>query len=85
MAEQLIGKVAHYWGNINVAGIEITDGELNVGETIHISGMTTDFTQEVASMQIDKESVEKAKAGMSVGIKVAERVRSHDSVFKIVP
>lgn len=84
MAEQLIGKVAHYWGHISVAGIEITDGELNVGEMIHIRGVTTDLTQEVSSMQIDKESIEKAKAGMSVGVKVAEKVRDHDSVFKIV-
>jgi translation elongation factor EF-1alpha len=81
--EKEIGKVSHYFGNIGVAAIELED-DLAVGDTIHIKGNTTDFTQEVASMQIEKEAVEKAGKGDSVGLKVSEHVREHDVVYKVV-
>ena len=82
MAEKLIGKVSHYFGRIAVAAIELTD-QLVVGDTIHILGRTTDFEQVVTSMQIEHENVEVAKAGQSVGIKVADRVRGGDTVYKV--
>ena len=85
MNEQLIGEISHYWGNIDVAGIEITDGELRVGDEIHIKGTTTDFTQKVDSMQIEMKNIEKAQKGDSIGLKVAEKVRENDKVYKVIP
>jgi putative protease len=85
MAEEKIGQVIHYWGKIKVAGIKITDGELRVGDTIHIKGHTSDFTQVVDSMQVENASVEVAKPGDDIGLKVKEHAREHDGVFKVVP
>ena len=83
MSEQEIGVISHYFDNINVAALEITDGELSVGDTIHIKGHTSDFTTTVESMQVEHESVEKAKKGDSIGIKVPEKAREHDKVFLV--
>ena len=85
MAEQLIGKVTHYFGKAQVAGIMITDGELHVGDTVHIKGHTSDFTQKIDSMQIDRAPVQSAKVGDEIGIKVAEHAREHDEVFRVTP
>ena len=83
MSEQEIGVISHYFDHINVAALEITDGELSVGDTIHIKGHTSDFTTTVDSMQIEHESVEKAKKGDSIGIKVYEKAREHDKFFLV--
>ncbi len=83
MAEKEIGKVTHYFGIISVAAIEITENMLSVGDTIHIKGHTSDFTQTVDSMQLDGVPVQQASAGQSVGIRVTEHAREHDTVYKI--
>ena len=83
MAEEEIGKVTHWFGHIQVAAIEITSGTLRVGDTIHVKGHTSDFTQTIDSMQIENESVEEATAGQAIGIKVAEHARVHDTVYKV--
>jgi putative protease len=85
MAEEEIGVVKHYFDHIQVAAIEITNGELSVGDTIHLTGHTSDFTMTVESMQIEHESVQQAKPGDAIGIKVSEKAREHDKVFKVVP
>ncbi len=85
MAEEKIGTITHYFGKIGVATVKITDGELNVGDTIHVKGHTSDFTQTVDSMQVEHESVAVARAGDEVGLKTAEYVREHDAVFKVTP
>lgn len=85
MAEQKIGVVTHYFGKIGVAAIELSEGELHVGDTIHVKGHTSDFTQTVDSMQIEHDSVQSAGVGQAVGIRVAEHAREHDEVFKVVP
>ena len=82
MPEQEIGRVSHYFNKIDVAALELT-GELAVGDTIHIKGHTSDFTEVVDSMQIEHDSVEKAGPGDSVGIKVKERTHEHDTVYKV--
>jgi len=82
MAEKLIGKVNHWFGNIGVAGIELTD-KLTVGDRIHILGHTTDFEQEVTSMQIMHQDVTKAGTGDDVGVKVLFRARVGDRVYKV--
>jgi putative protease len=83
MVEEKIGIVEHFFTNVSVAAIKITDGELKVGDTIHIVGSTTDFTQKIDSMEIDRVPVESVKSGDDVGIKVKERVREHDIVYKV--
>jgi translation initiation factor IF-2 len=83
MAEQKIGRVTHYWSKLGVAGIEITAGEIRVGDTIHFKGHTTDFTQRVDSMQVEHDAVAIARAGDSVGLKVTDHVRDHDDVYKV--
>jgi translation elongation factor EF-1alpha len=83
MAEQKIGRVTHYWAKIGVAGIEITAGEVQVGDTIRFKGHTTDFTQRLDSMQVEHDPVTVARAGDSVGLKVADHVRDHDEVYKV--
>ena len=82
MAEHLVGSVSHYWGHLGVAGIELTD-DLKVGDTIHVVGHTSDFTQTAASIQIEHESVESATGGDSIGVKVRERARVHDRVLVV--
>jgi len=82
MAEEKIGMVIKYFAKIGVAAIQM-EGSLSVGDTIHIQGHTTDFTQDVDSMQIENQSVERAGPGADVGIKVQDRVREHDVVYKI--
>jgi translation elongation factor EF-Tu-like GTPase len=82
MAEKLIGKVNHWFGRIGVAGIALTDA-LVVGDRIHVLGHTTDFEQEVTSMQIMHQDVNEAGNGDEVGIKVQFRARSGDLVYKV--
>jgi selenocysteine-specific translation elongation factor len=82
MAEKLIGKVNHWFGRIGVAGIALTD-KLAVGDRIHVLGHTTDFEQEVTSMQIMHQDVNEAGTGDEVGIKVQFRARSGDRVYKV--
>lgn len=83
MPEQEIGKVTHYFGRIGVAAIEITQGTLAVGDTIHVKGHTSDFTQTVDSIQIEGQMVGTASVGQAVGIKVVEHAREHDVVSKV--
>ena len=82
MPEERIGKVSDFFARPVVAGIELT-GTVKLGDRIHIKGHTTDIEFTVDSMQINNVNVNEAKAGDSVGIKVSERVRGGDSVYKI--
>ncbi len=84
MEEKLIGKITHYFTNIGVGVIEITKGDLKVGDKIHIKGATSDFEQAVDSMQIEHENIEKAKKGDAIGLKVDQQIREGDQVFKVI-
>ena len=81
MEEQEIGEVMDYFSKVNVAAIKL-NGRLSIGDEIHIKGNTTDMTMTVGSMQIDKNPVDDASRGDSVGIKVNDRVRPGDKVYK---
>ena len=81
--EEEIGKITHYFSKINVGVIEVTNGVLQVGDTIHIKGHTTDFYQKIQSMQVEHSSVDTVKLGESAGMKVESPVREHDLVFKV--
>jgi putative protease len=81
--KKVVGKVTHYYGKIGVAVIELSD-TLKQGDKISIEGKTTNFQQTVDSMEIEHKKVTEAKAGDSIGLKVLERVREGDIVYKIV-
>ncbi|MEI6185863.1 MAG: translation elongation factor-like protein [Dehalococcoidia bacterium] len=83
MAEVEIGLIVDFFARPVVAAIELT-GELKVGDKIHIKGHTTDMEMLVSSMQIHNQSVPVAKAGDAIGIKVSDRVRHGDKVYRIV-
>lgn len=76
-----VGRITHFFTKISVAVIELT-APLAVGDTIVIKGPTTDFEQVVESMQIEHENVQRAEAGQSIGLKVPQRVRENDMVYK---
>lgn len=82
MPEEVIGKVSDFFARPVVAGIELT-ATLKVGEKIHVKGYTTDLEFTVDSMQINNVDVNEAKAGDSVGIKVTDRVRRGDTIYKV--
>ena len=81
--EERIGHVTHYFNKINVAVLSIAD-EMKIGDTIHILGHTTDFTQKVTSIQIEHKNVNSVKPGDDFAIKVIEPVRENDVVYKVV-
>lgn len=80
MEEKEIGIITHYFGKISVGIIKL-NAPLKVGNTIHIKGTHDDFTQTINSMEIEHETVEVAKEGDLVGIKVAQQVHTNDKVF----
>ncbi len=77
-----VGQIFTFFSKVGVAGIKLT-GTLSVGDRIHIKGATTDFEQEVDSMQIDRQPVDTAAKGDSIGIKVADAVRPGDKIFRL--
>ena len=84
MEEKKVGEIVKFFGKINVAAIRVTEGSLKVGDTIHIVGHTTDVTQTIDSMQIENKNVQEAGPGADIGIKVKDRMREHDVVYKVV-
>lgn len=80
-----VGEVFHYFGKIGVAAIRLTDGDLAVGDTIQVQGPSTDLTQVVETMQIEHGSVPRAGKGQEVGIRLKDRARERDLVYKVVP
>ena len=78
-----IGHVTHFFNKINVAVLSIKD-VLKVGDTIHILGHTTDFTQKVISLQIEHKNVDSVKPGDDFAMKVIEPAREHDVVYKVI-
>lgn len=82
MEEKEVGRVVDFFAQVMVAGIQMS-GPLAVGDTIRIKGHTTDFQQQVGSMQIEHQVVQEVNAGDSAGIKVTDRCRAHDIVYKV--
>ena len=81
--EVAAGIVTHYYSHLGVAVIQVNKGEIKVGETIHIKGHTTDFTQQVDSMEYEHQHIDRAPAGRSVGLKVKDHTREHDIVYLV--
>lgn len=82
MSDKKIGEVNHFYNRIGVAVIDLKDS-LKVGDQVHFLGRSTDFKQEITSMQIEHEAITEAGKGQEVAVKVERRVRNHDKVFKI--
>ncbi|MHC5040171.1 MAG: EF-Tu/IF-2/RF-3 family GTPase [Planctomycetota bacterium] len=85
MPEEEIGKVTRFFAKIGVAGIRIEKGSIRVGDTIHVLGHTSDFNETIHSMQIEGKDVEEAKPGDEIGVKLSDRARPNDQVFKVIP
>jgi len=85
MAEEVqVGTVTIFFAKPSVIAVDITSGTLSIGDTIRVRGATTNFEQKIESMEIDRKPIQTATVGQSVGIKVKERARPHDKVFKLV-
>ena len=82
MEEKQVGTIDHFFGNISVSMIRLTDA-LKVGDKIRVKGSTSDFVQDVVSMQIDRVPAQEAKAGDLISIKVEQKVRKDDAVYKV--
>jgi len=83
MEKKEIGKITHYFGKIGVAAIRLSD-QLKVGDRISIEGAHTNFEQVVDSIQIEHQAIQVADAGDEVGVKMQDRVREGDTVYKII-
>jgi putative protease len=83
MSGKRIGEVTHFYTKIGVAVIDLTD-KIRVGDTVHILGRTTDFRQDVKSLQIEHQSIDEADPGEEVALKVERRVRRGDKVYKLI-
>jgi translation elongation factor EF-1alpha len=84
MAEDQVGVVINFYAKLSVAAIKVTGGSIRKGDLLKYKGHTTDFTQEVTSMEIENHPVEEAKVGDLVGLKVKERVREKDKIYKVI-
>ena len=79
-----VARVEDYFAHIGVVALKVTAEGIRVGDVLHFKGHTTDLIVEVGSMQIEHQAVKEAKVGDSVGIKVSDRVRSYDKVYKVI-
>jgi len=84
MSELEVGVIVKFFAKPGVAAIEVRSGSIKNGDLLRFKGHTTDFTEKVGSMEIDNQPIEEATAGNIVGIKVKERVRENDKVYKVV-
>ena len=82
MDEQEVGVVTHYFSHLNVASIMLSK-PLRVGDTVHVVGHTSDFTEKVKSMQLEHDSVMEGLPGQEIAIKVSEHAREHDKVYLV--
>lgn len=83
MAEQLVGTVVHYFKGPSVAVVRLTEGEVVLGDRLRFHGHTTEFTEQITSMEVNHQKVDRAKAGDEIAIQVTDRTREHDQVFKV--
>jgi len=84
MPEIKVGRITHYFAKVGVAMVEAGEGEISVGDRIHIKGNTTDHTQIIQSLQIERQPVSTLAKGQTAGLKVDVRAHEHDEVFKVV-
>jgi len=83
MAERKVGEVVKYFSKPSVAAVKITEGEVRIGDALRFTGHTTDLNMPLDSMEVNNQKVSQAVAGDYVGIRVIDRVRPGDEVFKV--
>ena len=81
--EERVGTVTHYYSHLSVAVVRLDSGSLRVGDTIHITGHTSDFRQRVESMEIEHQPVSEVSAGQEFGLRVTDHTRDNDTVYKV--
>lgn len=81
--EERVGIVTHYYNHLMVAIVKLEAGSLGLGDTVHIKGHTTDFSQTVDSIEVEHVHVNAVNAGQSFGLRVKDHAREHDTVFKV--
>ena len=84
MPEEQVAVIVKFFAKPSVAALEVTSGNIKKGDLLRYKGHTTDFTEEITSMEIDNQPVDEAKVGDLIGVKVKERVRENDKVYKVV-
>ena len=83
MPEDEVGVVVKYFAKPGVAAVKVTQGSIKQGDLLRYKGHTTDFTEQVTTMEIDRQPIEEAKVGDMIGLKVKDRVRENDKVLRI--
>ena len=81
--EEAIGTVTHYYSHLGVAVVQINKGIIRTGDRIRLKGHTTDFTQQIESMEYEHQHVEQASPGQSVGLKLLDHAREHDILYRL--
>jgi len=81
--EEAIGTVTHYYSHLGVAIVQINNGKLKTGDTVHIKGHSSDFTQPVESMEYEHQHIDQAEAGQNIGLRVKDHTREHDIVYLV--
>jgi len=84
MPDEQVAVIVKFFAKPSVAALEVTHGTIKKGDILRYNGHTTDFTEEISSMEIDNQVVDEVKVGDLVGVKVKERVRENDTVYKVV-
>jgi U32 family peptidase len=84
MPEEQVAVIVKFFAKPSVAALEVTNGSIVKGDLLRYKGHTTDFTEEITSMEVDNQPVDEAKVGDMIGVKVKERVRENDKVYKVV-
>jgi translation elongation factor EF-1alpha len=84
MAEDQVGIIVNFYAKLGVAAVKVTQGTIKKGDLLKYKGHTTDFTEAVMSMEVENQSVEKAEEDDLVGVKVSQRVREKDKVYRVV-
>jgi len=82
MAAKKLGEITHYFDHISVGIVKVSSA-LKVGDKVHVKGHTTDFEQEIKEIQLDHASIDSAKKGQEVGVKVKDHVREGDELFAV--
>ena len=82
--EQEVAVIVKFFAKPSVAALEVTNGSIQKGDLLRYKGHTTDFTEQVSSMEVDNQAVDEAKVGDLIGIKVKDRVRENDKVYKVL-
>ena len=81
--EERIGSVIKFFDKTSIAAVKLDFGDLAMGDSIHIKGANTDFSQKIENLEFDHHPVEKALRGQFIGIKLSQTAKPFDLVYKV--